>query len=310
MRAWLGALVLGAWVSLAQAQSEYDRELAQALSAHAAGDLGKARQHMERAHELEPNARTLRGLGVIAFAQERYLQAVGPLEESLRSTALPLTPELRAAVEELLQRIWTRIGRLRLVLDPADSQVRVDGAAPVASTTGDLLLLPGKRLVEVSAEGRVPYGLELTVLPGASETVHIRLAPASMAPRSEPSVRVLAAADYAVDQRLARYTPRLRNAVLSSAAVLTLTGVALSISAFRKFEAVDRACRDLGGCSRDEASRRLEHARVEPLWRAGVALGAIGVVGLGTALSLELAKRRGRSSLGLGARALHWRFRF
>src|SRR5262245_10239697 len=64
---------------------EYETALTQALEAHARGDDEHARVFMERAHELQPSARTLRGLGTIAASQGRVLDAIRYLERALDS---------------------------------------------------------------------------------------------------------------------------------------------------------------------------------------------------------------------------------
>ncbi|HEX6241893.1 MAG TPA: hypothetical protein VFZ61_13385, partial [Polyangiales bacterium] len=75
---WLLALSLTLFLTArARAQEpavegDYDAALTRALEAHAAGDYARAEQAMQLAHSLSPNARTLRGLGVILYAQGRY----------------------------------------------------------------------------------------------------------------------------------------------------------------------------------------------------------------------------------------------
>src|SRR6187402_1312763 len=67
--------------------AEYESALGQALDAHARGDSDTARVFMERAHRLQPSARTLRGLGTIALAQGRFAEAIQYLEQALASDA-------------------------------------------------------------------------------------------------------------------------------------------------------------------------------------------------------------------------------
>lgn len=68
------AVVLATLVPLrtVSAQTTYQTALERSLAAHAAGDQAVARVFMEQAHALEPSARTLRGLGVIAYAGLLY----------------------------------------------------------------------------------------------------------------------------------------------------------------------------------------------------------------------------------------------
>ena len=91
--------------------SEYEVALSEALEAHARGDYGQARIFMERAHSLDPSARTLRGLGIVAFAQGRHPEAIRFLDASLASHVKPLPPELTSGVVELLTHAWGQVGR-------------------------------------------------------------------------------------------------------------------------------------------------------------------------------------------------------
>jgi hypothetical protein len=310
----------------ALAQSEYEAALDRALSAHASGQLDEARSFMERAHALEPSARTWRGLGIIAFAQERFVEAVAPLEQALASEVRPLTPELRAAVDELLTRIWSRIARLRLQLEPADSKVVVDGLAPVWHAQGELLLVPGAHHVQVSATEHAQYSLDLYSAAGTIQSLRLHLpakpsarAAASakgreLGPSKAPAGSPLSPVSAAESERRPRWwTTRTRNVALTAAGGVVATGLALWLAAYRKFRAIDDDCRALpaGGCSASEARKRFERAHIQPYSRAGIAVGALGGAALLSALSLELWPRRGVSVdvvLSPSSLRLHSRF--
>src|SRR5687768_4923451 len=75
----------------AAASNPYEVALSEALASHARGDYAQARIFMERAHQLEPSARTLRGLGIVAFAQGRHLEAIRQLDQSLLASEKPLS---------------------------------------------------------------------------------------------------------------------------------------------------------------------------------------------------------------------------
>src|SRR5215510_11512113 len=84
-----------------QAQSsEFDSLIGEAVREFAAENFVEARSLFERAHALEPNARTLRALGLCAFELKQYTQAASELDAALKDLRKPLTPELTESVAE------------------------------------------------------------------------------------------------------------------------------------------------------------------------------------------------------------------
>ena len=55
-------------------ESEYQRLVRQAIAEYAEHNFAEARALFARAHALEPNARTLRGLGMTAFELRSYAE--------------------------------------------------------------------------------------------------------------------------------------------------------------------------------------------------------------------------------------------
>lgn len=289
-------LVTGA---AAQSASSYEEALDRALAAHAAGDLGEARANMERAHALQPSARTLRGLGIIAFAQERYPDAVAPLEQALASDVRPLTPELRDAVSELLVRVWSRIGRVRLAIEQPGSQVRVDGRTPT-SYGSDLLLMPGEHTVEVSAKGHVASTFGVNVSAGSIRQLSISLSRiASMATAAPAEGRTTTL--HPGPERPRWWTPRKRNLALVSSAAVVGAGLGFWIAAYRKFQGIDERCRARaeGGCTEEQAQRRFDEEHVRPYLRTGITLTGIGAAAALSATFVELFARRKRADVAI-----------
>jgi tetratricopeptide (TPR) repeat protein len=132
------------------AQAEYDTVIERALAAFDAQRLDEARNLFERAHALQPSARTLRGLGVTAFAQSRYTLAKPELEASLIDTRKPLTQAQRDEVTGYLSWMNSSLGTLRLQLSPAHAFARIDAQAVNPGTT---LLEAGEHQLEVRASG-------------------------------------------------------------------------------------------------------------------------------------------------------------
>jgi tetratricopeptide (TPR) repeat protein len=110
--------------SISEIRQDPEELLREALVAYAADDLAKARALFEEVHRLRPSARTLRALGVLAYRESRFAEAVTLLEESLSSRVKPLTEELARGASELL-------GQARVLAQAASIPApRQDLAAP------------------------------------------------------------------------------------------------------------------------------------------------------------------------------------
>lgn len=132
---------------------EYDRIVLQALGAYDAGRWDEARRLFERAHGLDPTARTLRTIGMAAFNQGDYVAALQNLEAALVDPRKPLTAEQRGHVTQLIERANQEVGRFRLRLQPETARLLVDGKSPTQSRDGELVLMPGHHELEVAARG-------------------------------------------------------------------------------------------------------------------------------------------------------------
>lgn len=155
--ALLFALVL-AVSSHTSAQSQYDSRnysmlVREALAEFDDGNFPESRALFLRAHELQPSARTLRGLGVAAFALREYQDATLKLEEALDSTVKPLDGKLREETQSLLQRAYGFVGRYELGLSPLHALILLDGAETDLHHGDRLLLAIGRHTVEARAPG-------------------------------------------------------------------------------------------------------------------------------------------------------------
>src|SRR5438270_7301880 len=118
-KAWTSRLALGLSVLVAANQafaapaagapdpaetSQYRAMLNEAVSEYDARRYEEARALFRRAHELSPNARTLRGIGMASFELREYVEALRALEGSLVEQRRPLTAPQRQQVEGLLER--------------------------------------------------------------------------------------------------------------------------------------------------------------------------------------------------------------
>jgi len=83
---------------------DYQPIYEQAVIESAAGGWERARSLFARAHELYPNAYTLRGLGRAELELGHAATAVALLEHALQSQVNPLTPQVRPEAEQWLAR--------------------------------------------------------------------------------------------------------------------------------------------------------------------------------------------------------------
>src|SRR6478609_282570 len=180
-KAWLGRLALIVTVLVAAAHpahadapaapgaaaqdpgetSQYRVMLEEAVSEYDAHRYEEARALFRRAHEISPNARTLRGIGMASFELREYIEALRALEGSLVEQRRALTAAQRQQVEGLLERTRAFVGRFTPHLVPEGTLLRVDGAPISLESDGTLLLSFGRHAVTAEAPGRVTESRDL-----------------------------------------------------------------------------------------------------------------------------------------------------
>ena len=301
-RFWVLAGVALAVLALApahpvRAQDEsYDSLIVRALAAFDADRWDEARLLFERAHGLDPTARTLRTIGMSAFNQGDYVAALQNLEASLVDPRKPLTDEQRTHVTGLVERANAEVGRYRLQLKPEDGKLLVDGKSPVLISHGQLVLTPGRhelvasapgfqtltRALDVQANDRAP--LELTLVPGAESPSAAPVPP----PLASPPIAVAPAA--AVSHTPADVPAASSDrsawgtvAVSLGAAGLVASGVSTVLALGQKSD-LERDCPN-------QACPPAVHDRVDrydTLRIVSVAALAVGVVGVGVGVFLLL----------------------
>lgn len=301
---------------LAPASSDYETALAHALEAYAKGDFAAARIFLERAHSLEPSARTLRGLGIVAFSQARLFEAIRYLDAALASDVKPLPPELRASVEELLAHAWGQVGRFEIAIEPPAGDFLVDGRSPEFYAPNTVVLLPGTHVIKARAKGYGEYPLQLNVKPGENRALQIVLARAL--PVAVDRIRVEAAAE-TVQHETTFWTRRTRRITWASGGVLLAAGVGFYALAYSRLEEVVERCRDMadGTCTPRRARELYEQKDIKPLGITAFSLLGAGALVCLTAASIEIGvklkadrKRGTRAQLGVGPSQLfvHGRF--
>lgn len=157
--------------------SEYVDAIELAVSEFHAGAYVEARAAFQRAHGIYPNARTLRGLGMVEFELKHYKQSVAYLEQALDSRVRPLQGELRKTTRALLERARGYLVTLRLSLDPQDARVLLDGAPLQLDDSGAATVQVGDHTLDVQAEGHVAVRRRISVAGGQDQRLRIQLMP-------------------------------------------------------------------------------------------------------------------------------------
>ena len=181
------ALLLAVWVvpallpTLARAQEAdppaYRGTIDDAVSEFSAGRYEEARALFKRAHELSPNARTLRGLGMTAYELRMYVQGLRELEAALRETRKPLDATMRASVEALAVKARAFVGRVTPQLEPKDAKLLVDGKPPVFEPDGAILLDAGTHSLSATADKHKPTSVRIAIEGGSDQLLRLPLEP-------------------------------------------------------------------------------------------------------------------------------------
>lgn len=153
----------------------YTESINQALAELEAMNYPEALAEFRRAHEIFPNARTLRGLGMVEFELRHYAESKHLLEEALASTAKPLDEKLRKETQALLDRARRYVSDVFVQLTPSTGSLMVDGH-PVQLSPGDRILLEvGEHVLEARAPGRATERRSLNIKGGERLDVQMTL---------------------------------------------------------------------------------------------------------------------------------------
>jgi len=153
----------------------YRAAIRDALAEYNARHFEEARILFRRAHELDPNARTLRGIGMASFELRDYVTAVHALSAALVDTRKPLSSDQRSHAQGLLERSRLYVDIYVLKITPADATVLIDGHAPDLEPDGTVLLGFGSHNIEVSSTGYVLRTFSVNVRGGERKELSITL---------------------------------------------------------------------------------------------------------------------------------------
>jgi len=155
-------------------EAEYRQLIRDGVAEFDRQNWSEARAFFERAHALKPSARTLRGLGFVAYEMHNYVEAESLLAKALRTQNGALTRAQRKHTQALLSKVHAFIGRYTLELTPPNVELLLDGR-PSALPTGRLRLNVGEHRLIFQHPGYLDAELRLDVRGGEEETLKVEL---------------------------------------------------------------------------------------------------------------------------------------
>lgn len=153
----------------------YQRAAELGFQEYERGNYEEARARFLEAHRLWPNARVLRALGHCEFELAHYVAAVEFLQQTLSSSARPLSEVQRRETEELLGRARSHVARIVVQTVPSTAHVLIDGTDPRRDLAGAVMLAAGPHTIEVHATGYLTGQRELMVEGNVDRVVQIAL---------------------------------------------------------------------------------------------------------------------------------------
>jgi hypothetical protein len=203
-------------------------------------NFAEARSLLARAHELYPNARALRAIGMAEFELRHYRESAAALAASLASTERALDEQQRVETQQLLVRAENFLTHVSIQAEPWPTVVYVDGASTRLQPGSELVLEVGDHVLEFAAPGHLGERRQVRAVGGESLVMNLSLLPITVTPfalpqgpwKPEPREQVAAPAAAPVAPPIApsrsRRTWLWSSAIVASAALAAGLGFGLS----------------------------------------------------------------------------------
>jgi tetratricopeptide (TPR) repeat protein len=208
--------------------AEASRHFNRAVELYNDGDLRGALFEFKKAYGLLPRASVLYDIGQTQYQMQDYAQALQTLERYLSETGPNAVH--RAEVQETVQVLHGRVGRIALTTDRNECEVMLDdqaaGTTPLAQP---LLVSIGRRRVGVACAGAQRVVREVEVTAGETVPLEIKLAPVDLSAGS--TAMVSSPATRADSPKVSR-----RGTVVAWAITAVLAGTAAGLYAGAIFE--------------------------------------------------------------------------
>ncbi|MET0386172.1 MAG: hypothetical protein ABW321_09455 [Polyangiales bacterium] len=265
----------------------YDDAIRHAVEEYSLGHWAEAKVFFARAHAANPNARTLRGLGLTCYESRSYVEAIGYFEQALSNNNQPLTASMRSDVGQLLEQAKQFVTRVHLELVPRDAKLEVDQRSVVPNADGIVLLDPGTHELAVEAEGYEPERRGLHA-EGGDLSLHFALrsrAPlATAAPLVEPAPLAAVTAPTPKPEPESSIAPWI--VIGASSAVAIAGGVFVGVAMADKSAVEDPGAEPVW---RDDLEDRYDRART--FFPIGFVMLGVGLAGVATGVTWKLWPR-------------------
>jgi tetratricopeptide (TPR) repeat protein len=137
----------------------------------------EARVRFLEAERLYPNARISRALGMVEYETRNYSQAVVHLARALTLQVRPLVTPERGETEQLLALAQGYLARYRILTQPADARLQLNGSPVTLNADHSLVLQLGDYVLEATAANYWPLKRELHVVGQVDQTIELQLRP-------------------------------------------------------------------------------------------------------------------------------------
>jgi hypothetical protein len=255
--------------------TSYDTLIDNALNEYRLGHWIEAKAYFAQAHAIQPNARTLRGLGLVCYELRKYVEAIGYFQQALTNPTRPLTDTMREGVSQLLRDAERFVSRIELQLTPTDATLAIDGRPVQRDAEGRMLVDAGRHELTAEAPGYDSAIRSLTSDGGETIKLNVQLRSNQAVSETLPaSATQPTAASSEDDSEVASSLPWI--VVAASGVVMITGGVFLGISLSDKADIEDTKA---GSRSWDEVESA--YNRVPVFSTAGsimLGVGAAGVV--------------------------------
>jgi len=131
----------------------YRKSIKDGVAEYDARHFEEALSYFRKAHQIFPNARTFRGIGMASFELRDYVTAVRNLTAAVDDQRKPLSPDQRKETQDLIDRCRLFVAVFTLKISPPGAQVTVDANPAELETDGTLMLGLGAHSIEARAKG-------------------------------------------------------------------------------------------------------------------------------------------------------------
>lgn len=156
--------------AIASARAHYER----GLRLYEDGSFDAARVEFQRAYEIAPTYRILYNLGLVRQMQNEFVDALASLERYLEEGGAQVPEARRVEVQRLVTELRSRVGRLKVNVNPPGATVAIDDVVVPYDGT-PIVLNPGRRRVTVSKAEKTTQTKVIDIVGSETATIDFQL---------------------------------------------------------------------------------------------------------------------------------------